>query len=72
MRSEFVNIAGEEVAGTGASPCNRCTHRHSGGHSCDAFPLTIPIEILAGDERHERPRPDLGQMNGVVFEAVAA
>lgn len=55
-------------------PCMGCEHlrRRKFGMSepetCDAFPDAIPLEIFHGRVDHDIPRPELGQLNNVVFE----
>lgn len=43
-----------------ASSCTACTHFHGlgdGWPSCDAFPIGIEFEVLAGDISHLEPLP---------------
>lgn len=56
--------------GTEPAPCMRCRHRWRGSipAKCWAFPSGIPRGILLGEQRHDVPRPDLGQVNQLVYE----
>ncbi len=46
----------------------RLSRDMSGDRVCAAFPDGIPLRIWRGETDHDRPRPDLGQENYVVFE----
>ena len=39
----------------GACQCNKCLHVHETGMTCDAFPDSIPMDILAGRIAHTTP-----------------
>ncbi len=38
----------------GRGKCNLCSHIASDGLTCEAFPASIPIEILVGEFDHAR------------------
>lgn len=63
----------EDETGLYSSPCLSCKHlwgpdKH-GTSQCYAFPEAIPMAIMCpGGTGHSIPRPDLGQVNEVVWE----
>jgi len=52
------------------TPCLICKHYHleSEGVSCDAFPESIPDEIVEGQVTHDRPYDG---DHGLVFEMMS-
>lgn len=50
--------------------CYECAHFHADdieNFGCDAFPRSIPMEIITGDADHHEPYPG---DNGIQFEPV--
>jgi hypothetical protein len=59
----------DEFTEMSLSQCAFCVHKWSGSARCDAFAgRDIPYEILVNEVVHNRPLPELGQKNQVVFE----
>ena len=48
------------------SLCVSCTHKHTTGATCKAFPDGIPDAILTGEHDHHKP---YGGDNGILFKA---
>jgi len=47
--------------------CKNCKN-YTGDLQCLAFPIKIPVEILLGDNDHDKPLPE--QDNEIVFEMI--
>ena len=57
----------DNQGGMWISQCNDCRFRTV--TSCEAFPEGIPSEVMTNKVQHDRPLPELGQTNDLVFEA---
>ena len=57
-----INKATRLINGNGVGITGYC----SADSCCDAFPDLIPDDVF--ENGHDKPRPDLGQKNKVIFE----
>ena len=65
---ERADMESAELGSIKPNPCNSCAYRWPAGGRCDAFPAGIPWQIECGRVPHNKPLPELGQTNRIVYK----